>query len=265
MSCESQREALGDYVDGALSPEARDRLEQHLASCEACRALAADLKRIRQGASDLPPAKPSDRVWMRIATELESRGAVQPAGSPRRSHAAGGLGAWFRRLAAPVPALAAAVVLLAVVAGYLALSRGPAAPAGSKTVQSPIPADGSAGPSAGVRDKELVRSVAAELQLAEQHYEKAIAGLEQITSAGQGNLDPQVAEALQRNMLVIDQAIRDSKQALESQPTSQPAQESLFEAFRRKVALLQDVVALINEMRKGNEAGAARIIGNLNK
>jgi hypothetical protein len=43
------------------------------------------------------------------------------------------------------------------------------------------------------------------------------------------------------------------------------AQESLFEAFRRKVGLLQDTVALINEMRKGNQAEAAKIIGSMNK
>ena len=41
------------------------------------------------------------------------------------------------------------------------------------------------------------------------------------------------------------------------------AQESLFEALRSKLALLQDMVALINEMRKGNQEGAARIVSEL--
>ena len=68
-----------------------------------------------------------------------------------------------------------------------------------------------------------------------------------------------------KNLTIIDQAIRESRTALESQPTSELAQESLFEAFRRKVALLQDTISLINEMRKGNQAGAARIIQNLDK
>jgi hypothetical protein len=47
------------------------------------------------------------------------------------------------------------------------------------------------------------------------------------------------------------------------QPDSEPAQQSLLESFKTKVALLQDTVALINEMRKGNEAGAARIVSGL--
>jgi len=64
---------------------------------------------------------------------------------------------------------------------------------------------------------------------------------------------------------VIDQAIRESRAALQSQPASELAQESLFEALRRKVGLLQETIGLINEMRKGNQAGTARIIQNLNK
>ena len=43
------------------------------------------------------------------------------------------------------------------------------------------------------------------------------------------------------------------------------AQESLFEAFRSKIGLLQDTISLINEMRKGNQAEAARIAGSLHK
>ena len=53
--------------------------------------------------------------------------------------------------------------------------------------------------------------------------------------------------------------------ALRSNPLSAEAQDSLFEAFRAKIALLQDTVALINEVRKGNQAEAARIADGMNK
>ena len=59
---------------------------------------------------------------------------------------------------------------------------------------------------------------------------------------------------------MIDQAITESRAALKTQPNSEPAQHSLLESFKTKIALLQDTVALINEMRKGNDAGAARIL-----
>ena len=57
----------------------------------------------------------------------------------------------------------------------------------------------------------------------------------------------------------------ESRAALRTEPTSEPAQQSLLEAFRTKVGLLQDTIALINEMRKGNQAEAARIAEGLNK
>ncbi len=62
---------------------------------------------------------------------------------------------------------------------------------------------------------------------------------------------------------MIDQAIGESRAALRAQPASEPAQTSLVENFKAKIGLLQDTVALINEMRKGDEAGAARIVSGL--
>ena len=70
---------------------------------------------------------------------------------------------------------------------------------------------------------------------------------------------------LQNNLRVIDQAIGESRAALQAQPSSAPAQASLFDAMRDKVALLQQTVELINEMRKGNQAEAGRLIEGLNR
>jgi molybdenum cofactor biosynthesis enzyme len=78
-------------------------------------------------------------------------------------------------------------------------------------------------------------------------------------------LDPQDVAELQKNMLVVDQAIGESKAALKTQPMNTQAQDSLFEAFRTKIVLLQDTISLINEVRKGNQAEAARIAGAMNK
>ena len=110
---------------------------------------------------------------------------------------------------------------------------------------------------------DAAQAVEAELRAAEEHYTKAITGLEQITKTEQGALDPGTAATLQKNLAVIDQAISESRAALRTQPASEPAQESLVENFKAKIALLQDTVALINEMRKGNDAGAARIVSGL--
>jgi hypothetical protein len=111
---------------------------------------------------------------------------------------------------------------------------------------------------------ELQGSVEAEVQQAEKHLESAVASLEVLARDRQA-LDPQDAAELQKNIQVVDQAIGESKAALKTQPMSTQAQDSLFEAFRTKIALLQDTVALINEVRKGNQAETARIADAMNK
>jgi hypothetical protein len=115
-----------------------------------------------------------------------------------------------------------------------------------------------------VAERPELKTVAEELRLAEQHYENAIGGLEKLANDRQV-LDPQTAQALQKNLQVIDLAIDESRAALKAHPASEPAQQSLFEAFRTKIALLQDTIALINEMRKGNQAEAVRIAEGLKK
>ena len=108
-----------------------------------------------------------------------------------------------------------------------------------------------------------VESITAEFEAAEQHYQKAIGDLETIARKDTGELDPQVAAVLQKNLTVIDQAISESRAALQSQPSSTNAQEGLFDALRTKVALLQQTVELINDMRKGNQAEAGRKLQTL--
>jgi len=110
-----------------------------------------------------------------------------------------------------------------------------------------------------------VSSIESELDLAAKHYENAIAGLERVANESDSPIDPTVMATVKENLEIIDQAIDDSRQALRTDPQSQLAQESLFDAFRRKVALLQDTISLMNEMRKGNPARATAIASGLNK
>ena len=106
--------------------------------------------------------------------------------------------------------------------------------------------------------------VESELAQAEAHYDNAIKGLEQIAAGGESDLDPATAATLKKNLGVIDQAIAESRAAVRTQPNSEPAQASLLENIKAKLALLEDTVALINEVRKGNGPGAARVAARMN-
>ena len=227
---------LNDYVDAALGRGERAEVERHLATCPDCRRIVDDLRELGQRVSSLEPMQPPARAWRRIERELRRAVERSAAVEPRGGRAA----ATARSLRSPIVWLAAAAVLVLCTMVGLRL----AAPGRGRTP--------TLAPDA--------QSIVNELALAEEHYQKAINGLEQIANAEKGSLDPSTAATLQKNLAVIDQAITESRAALKTQPNSEPAQQSLLESFKSKIALLQDTVALINEMRKGNDAGAARIL-----
>ncbi len=246
MSCPDFGPSLSDLVDGTLPREARARVETHLETCAECRALLADLKRVKAAARALPKLTAPESAWQNLRAGLDAE-ASQARRSPVLQFAP-------RRRMVLTGLAAAAVLALAVSAGVYFMSR-PAA------VVAPPPAQTAAHEKAA----DAVQSVEAELELADRHYQKAIDGLEAVAKEGQGVLDPQVAAALRKGIGVADQAIVESRAALRTAPTNEAAQASLFEALQRKVGLLRDTIALINEMRKGNQAGAARIAGSLQK
>lgn len=250
------RESIQELIDGTIGAIRRAELERHLAECAECRTFLADMEAIRNLAESLDPLEPPGRVWLQTAGRLRQEGRIQAPPAPAPSRAP--------RYA--LLAIAASLVLAVGVAIGLLVTqyRTPNAP---PPTTAPTP-----GTQASATDAVDVESVEAEFRLAEQHYQNAIAKLEQAarldqaaSGAGDNALDPQTAAMLQKNLQVIDQAIAESRAALRSEPLSASARDSLFDALKRKVALLQDTIALMNEMRKGNSAGAAQIVDGLNK
>jgi len=240
MKCaDLQSDVLVDLVDGRLDATEQRDIERHLEACPECKALVTDLRSIRAAAFMLDRREPAAQLW----TDLQA--AVNAEPRPR-----GRVLAMPSRANLPVWLGAAAALILATVIGLLPLMNRNAA------TSAPAPA-------AAV--EPTVDSVAAEFAKAEEHYQKAIDDLQTIASKDTGELDPQVAAVLQKNLTVIDQAISESRAALKTQPTSTNAQDGLFDALRTKVALLQQTVELINEMRKGNQAEAGRRMQTLSQ
>ena len=226
---------LNDYVDDTLGRAERADVERHLTACAECRSTVEDLRELRRRVSSLLPLEPPAGVWRRIERTLRSAG-LEPRGGE------GAKAAPYVRSRIAIALAAAALLVLATIVGVRFVTKGRSGPA----TTAALPAD--------------AQAIASELALAEEHYQKAINGLEQIANAEKGALDPRTAATLQKNLAVIDQAITESRAALATQPNNEPAQQSLLESFKTKVGLLQDTVALINEMRKGNDAGAAQIL-----
>jgi hypothetical protein len=244
VSCEQFEPLIGELVDGTLDGAPRHTLEGHLTTCPECARLVEDLLVVRRAARALAPLAPPPAAKARI---LDTVSRERTATRAQRS---------WRHLALP---LAAAAVLVLAVAVAVLVRRGASPSAPATTASAPAAVD-----PATATPAELIGSVEAELQQTERHLERAVAGLEALARDRQA-LDPQVNAEVQKNMLVIDRAIGESRAALRSDPLSAEAQDSLFEAFRAKIALLQDTVSLINEVRKGNQAEVARIADGMNK
>jgi hypothetical protein len=107
--------------------------------------------------------------------------------------------------------------------------------------------------------------VEAEFRKAEQAYTNALAKLEQAAKTDNSVLDAQTAATIQKSFQVIDEAIAESRAALREDPESAAAQSQLFRGLRQKVVLLQETIALMNQMRRGDAASAAQIVDSANK
>lgn len=246
------QQAIDARLTGTLDREASGALDAHLATCADCRAHLEDALRLQAELRLIGAEGPASRTWDRIALRLAADPEFERAASralaasstPRRD---------WRWVAL------AATLLLVVGASLFGLRRslGPAtmAPPASDVAGRAAPAQ------AGGDD--LVSAIEGELDLAAKHYENAIAGLEKVASESDTPIDPMVMATVRSNLEIIDQAIDDSRQALRTDPSSQIAQESLFDAFRRKVALLQDTMALMNDLRRTTPSRA--VASGLNK
>lgn len=240
-ACDEFQPRLSELVDGDLDVVERARVDAHVRGCARCAALVQDLERIRQAARHLGPVDPPAHVWLEIAGQIRQAAppapdaATSPAGKGQRWQ-------WIGLAAALVVSTAGAYL-------YLHLERRTPVPAAATTTASTASVD--------IFTDELTQAMT--------HYEKAIGELETLTKTNNGGLDPVVAATLQKNLSVIDDAIAESRTALTRDPASVPARDSLLEALQRKVSVLQETVALMNEIRKGDQAGAARTISGLGR
>ena len=110
-------------VDGGLPRDARAKLEAHLAACADCRALLADLKRVKSAARALPKMTAPESVWQNVRAGLDAE-ARHPG--DRRPATVLPFAPW--RWRGLTGLAAAAVVVLAVTAGTYFMTR-PATPA----------------------------------------------------------------------------------------------------------------------------------------
>jgi hypothetical protein len=113
-------ERLGRYADGALTPDERRREQAHIDGCANCQ---AELALLHEFAA--PPIRDDEAEAVRWGVEQLQRREPEIFDSGRTNESPVRRSLSFRRMR---PALALAVVLLAVVGGYYVTNRAPRLP-----------------------------------------------------------------------------------------------------------------------------------------
>jgi len=141
----------------------------------------------------------------------------------------------------------AAALVLAVGASLFMLRRPapvPQTPTTSQGVGQPAPSNAaSANP---------VQGVEAALTSTETEFQRLVEAT--------NTVDPKTAMALQKPLLVMNEAMNEARKALDVDPQSAPARATFYEVLRQKIQFLQETIALMNEMRQGDAAGAAELV-----
>jgi anti-sigma factor RsiW len=219
---------LSEYLDGTLARIEGDALERHLAECEACREVLADLGRVVERARGIEDRPPARDLWAGIARRIGATPGQRPGVSR-----AGGTPWIRRRISFTLPQLAAAAVALMLLAAATAAVvlriAGPLAIAGT----------GTAGQAA-----LAPRAV----PVSTPRLDAAVERLEQALRDGQGRLDSTTVQIIERNLAIIDRAIAQAHQALERDPANMFLNRHLTNQKLRKLELL----------RRATELAAAR-------
>lgn len=213
---EDDRQSL---ADGTLPPEQLPAVDAHLRSCDTC---AADVARIRTLMSRVhdvsAPSASLDDLWPSIRARIEQSKVVPLATSGGVS----GIGRRDSRLTWLVGSFAtlAAAVVIAVVA--LGDRRGQIRPSDSAPTNDATVSLIAAADSAHVYEEE------AQTLLNKLELQRAM-------------LRPEAAEALDRDLHVVDVAIAELKDAIARDPSNRALRQLLASSYRQKVDLLKRV------------------------
>ncbi len=217
-------ERLSEFLDGDLGSDDRTALERHLETCRECRDILADLEtvKIRAGAlQDTPPSAPlwrgiAERIGERVETEASDSGVPQRAG---------------RRLAVSVPQLAAASIALMLLSGgtvqIFHASR-------TTEMQGPTVVEQASEPMVVPAGFDAME------------YDRAITELEQVLRARRDQLAPSTVRILERNLVVIDQAIEDAWEALSQDPSNEYVNSHLARTMKQKIRLLRRATNMVS-------------------
>jgi len=233
MDCEKCQELLSAYIDGELTVEDRRQLSAHLQECLPCFTVREELGAIvnfcRDHRGEYDPVPTSQAMWIRIRNTVEAEGVASIAQAAVASERGSGFlsrvfhASWqltFPQLAATACAIAIAVSL-ATTLGIQRLKN---------------PSDRGDNPAVmALRDTPDVRP-----DYRSRQQQMDIGYWNQRVELRKVKWSPQVRDAFERNLNVIDKAVDDSRQQLMQNPHDEISEELFNAALSEKMELLKD-------------------------
>ncbi|MGH7573180.1 MAG: anti-sigma factor family protein, partial [Gemmatimonadota bacterium] len=214
-------ERLSAWIDGDLDPAERERVERHVAGCAECAAVLAGLERVVASARKIEDREPATDLWPGIEGRLGARRpAVVPidAAGPRVR----------RRFSFTVPQLAAAAIAIIVVSSAVVWWANPG--------PSDVALDERGGRVGTIAPGPQGIPVAFEEDPA---YTDALADLERAFESSRDRLRPETVATVERNLAIIDEAIRQTLEALAADPGSTFLYDHLERSRRQKLEVLR--------------------------
>lgn len=200
-------EELSACLDGDLEAARAGEVEAHLAGCDACREVLAQMQAMTAGLKALGDDAPARDLWRGVERSLAGQ---HPSAA-----------SWWRRLwMVPASAVAGAAGTLLVL---LLVSQNQPGGAGREP----------AGP------VQALQAVAA----AEVNYRNAVKSLQQALRQSEPGWSPQTRAVIEQGLADIDRTIERCRAALDDNPLDMEAQETMLAAYQHKVDFLTELVS----------------------
>ena len=234
MNCEKCQELLSDWLDNGLPASARISVGAHLADCFDCLAIHDDLEALvsqcfaQRGQYDAVPHE--EAMWRRISNVIEAEQSIHAPRLP----AAPQPGLWARwrhnTWQLSLPQLAGSMAALALVVSLVTLSF-------SKTTLGFFKDWGNASGAAIMATGPRAEAIVKERQNVMEYWQKRV---EQRKAAW----NPQMRQAFDYNLNVLDQAVHETRQELAASPQDEISEERLNAALEDKLELLKEFAQL---------------------
>jgi hypothetical protein len=242
MDCQKCQELLSDYLDGELASQDYSQVNMHLSECADCLAVHDDLNTIVGACEEQREqfySVPNERaLWLRISNVIESEEQAQKAAASSavtaKAQRSGFSGLLNRRWEFSLPQMVSTVaaIIIAVALGTAVGLRFTSRSNGDFTAQKSGPvitnvAAPTKGNNAGHDERFDAQTVSIEYW-------------NQRVQERKPRWNPQMRDAFDRNMDVIDLTVKDAMNGLQQNPHDDVSEQMLSEALKDKMELLKE-------------------------